>query len=181
MKVLCAFETSGRLRDSFRQLGYDAWSCDVLPSMVPGHHLQCDVVGVLDEGWDLVVATPPCHATCNIGRIYGCRTVNSMLDRQESLRLVNAVLRSVVRRVAVVVPAGWLVNKVDYPVQFLHGLDVEFAQSGDLFIFLKNLPALRLPLPRSVRLDFLSRHCVGCGPTVWRLAEAMACQWGGLP
>jgi hypothetical protein len=60
MKVLVACEYSGRVREAFRKLGHDAWSCDLLPSESPGNHIQENVLAFLDRGWDLMIAHPPC-------------------------------------------------------------------------------------------------------------------------
>jgi len=60
MKVLIACEFSGIVRDAFKEKGHDAWSCDLLPTDIPGNHIQGDVLQVLDEKWDLMIAHPPC-------------------------------------------------------------------------------------------------------------------------
>ena len=60
MRVLVACEFSGIVRDAFRARGHDAWSCDLLPTDVEGQHIQGDVLDILDQGWDLMVAHPPC-------------------------------------------------------------------------------------------------------------------------
>lgn len=60
MKVLIACEFSGNVRDAFRALGHDAVSCDLIPSETPGPHHEGDVLGILGEGWDLMIAHPPC-------------------------------------------------------------------------------------------------------------------------
>jgi hypothetical protein len=60
MKVLVACEFSGTVRDAFISMGHDAWSCDILPTDTPGPHLKCDVLSVLENGWDLMIAHPPC-------------------------------------------------------------------------------------------------------------------------
>ena len=60
MRVLVACEYSGTVRDAFRALGHDAMSCDLLPTEVSGPHYQGDVRDVLGDGWDLMVAHPPC-------------------------------------------------------------------------------------------------------------------------
>ena len=67
MKILVACEQSGRVRDAFKALGHDAWSCDILPTDSPGQHLQCDITTVLNNGWDLMVAHPPCTYMANSG------------------------------------------------------------------------------------------------------------------
>jgi hypothetical protein len=72
MKVLVACEYSGIVRDAFARLGHDAWSCDILPTESPGNHYQDDVLKHLDEGWDLIIAHPPCTYLSNAGacRLY---------------------------------------------------------------------------------------------------------------
>lgn len=60
MKVLIACEYSGVVRSAFAALGHDVWSCDLLPTEIPGQHIMGDVRNVLDFGWDLMIAHPPC-------------------------------------------------------------------------------------------------------------------------
>ena len=67
MKVLIVCEESGRVREAFRALGHDAISCDLLPSALPGPHVQGDARPLLRERWDLVIAHPPCTYLCNSG------------------------------------------------------------------------------------------------------------------
>jgi hypothetical protein len=67
LKILVACEYSGRVRDAFTKLGHDAWSCDILPSDIPGQHYQCDVFDVIDKGWDMMIAFPPCTYICYSG------------------------------------------------------------------------------------------------------------------
>ena len=67
MKVLVACEYSGTVRDAFIARGHEAMSCDILPTDVPGPHYQGDVRDVLDNGWDLMIAHPPCTYLSNAG------------------------------------------------------------------------------------------------------------------
>lgn len=68
MRVLVACEYSGTVRDSFRALGHDAWSCDILPTDAdPTYHYQCDIRKVLGSGWDMMIAHPPCTYLANSG------------------------------------------------------------------------------------------------------------------
>lgn len=60
MKVLVACEFSGIVRDAFTRKGHNAWSCDLLPTESPGNHIQGDVLEVMDETWDMIIAHPPC-------------------------------------------------------------------------------------------------------------------------
>lgn len=67
MKVLIACEFSGIVREAFKAKGHDAWSCDLLPTEIPGQHIQGDVLEILDDGWDLMIAHPPCTYLANSG------------------------------------------------------------------------------------------------------------------
>ena len=58
---------SGRVRDAFRAKGHDAWSCDILATLQNSNHIQADVLDVLNWGWDLMIAHPPCTYLSNAG------------------------------------------------------------------------------------------------------------------
>ena len=66
-RVLVGCEYSGRVRDAFANLGFDAWSCDVLPSETPGQHYQCDIFEVVNQHWDLFIGFPPCTYLSSAG------------------------------------------------------------------------------------------------------------------
>jgi len=72
MKVLIACEYSGIVREEFKKLGHEAWSCDILPTEIPGNHFQGDVLEHLEKDWDLIIAHPPCTYLSNAGacRLY---------------------------------------------------------------------------------------------------------------
>jgi hypothetical protein len=67
MRVLIACEFSGIVREAFKARGHDAWSCDLLDTEIPGNHIKDDVLKHLYEGWDLMIAHPPCTYLCNSG------------------------------------------------------------------------------------------------------------------
>jgi len=60
VRVLVACEFSGIVREAFKAKGHDAWSCDLLPTEIPGQHIQGDVLAILNDGWDMMIAHPPC-------------------------------------------------------------------------------------------------------------------------
>jgi len=72
MKVLIACEYSGTVREEFKKLGHDAWSCDILDTEIPGNHFKGDVLEHLNKDWDLIIAHPPCTYLSNAGacRLY---------------------------------------------------------------------------------------------------------------
>lgn len=68
MRVLIACEFSGRVREAFRKIGHDAWSCDLLPAEDGSEfHITGDVYAILDHGWHLLVGHPPCTFLANSG------------------------------------------------------------------------------------------------------------------
>ncbi len=66
-RVLIACEYSGTVRDEFAALGWDAWSCDLLPSETPGLHYQGDVRDMLCQKWEMMIGHPPCTYLANSG------------------------------------------------------------------------------------------------------------------
>ena len=67
MRILVACEYSGIVRDAFIAKGHDAMSCDILPTDKPGPHYQGDVFDVINDGWDMMIAHPPCTYLSNSG------------------------------------------------------------------------------------------------------------------
>ena len=69
IRVLIGCETSGVMREAFLALGFDAWSCDILPADdQTNRHIKCDIRDILDDGWDVMcVMHPPCTRLCNSG------------------------------------------------------------------------------------------------------------------
>lgn len=81
-RLLVACEYSGVVRDSFAERGWDAWSCDLRPSDTPGNHIQGDVLPLLEQDWDLLIAHPPCDFLTNSGNrwLYEEWTVQERYD-----------------------------------------------------------------------------------------------------
>ena len=90
MRVLVACEYSGRVRDAFRAHGHDAWSCDLLPTEVVGPHFMAPVEHVLDLGWDLMIAHPPCTHLAVSGSRHFHRKQREQADALDFVRLLMA-------------------------------------------------------------------------------------------
>lgn len=67
LRVLCGYEMSGINREAFRQLGWDAWSCDLKETIQPGQHITGDITEALSQHWDLAIFNPPCTYTAFSG------------------------------------------------------------------------------------------------------------------
>lgn len=141
MRVLVACEFSGTVRDAFRALGHDAMSCDLLPSEKSGPHYQGDVREVLGDGWDLMVAHPPCTYLSRAGaRWWGSPGRAKKADEAHSF--VRALYDAPIPYVAVENPVGLLNRMWRYPDQ-----TIQPWMFGDPFtkatcLWLKGLPPL---------------------------------------
>jgi hypothetical protein len=198
--VLVACEFSGTVRDAFRRAGHNAMSCDLLPTEVPGPHYQGDVFDIIDAGWDLMIAHPPCTYLCSSGLHWNGRTPGRQEKTEDSLRFVQRLLDAPVPHIALENPVGCIstrIRKYDQAVQpYEYGHDA----SKKTCLWLKNLPPLtptHMVAPRVVTgKNGKTRNVWGnqtesgqnrLGPSKdrWKLrsityqgiAEAMANQW----
>lgn len=181
MKVLVACEFSGRVRDAFLAKGHDAWSCDILPTDVPGPHLQCDVLSVLDQGWDLMIAHPPCtHLAVSGARYFKYK----QKEQQEALDFVIKLLNAPIEKIALENPISVISTKVRKPDQIIQPWMFGHGETKSTCLWLKNLPKLQ---PTDV---VEGRECnilkYSPSPDRWKkrsvtyegIAKAMAEQWG---
>jgi hypothetical protein len=195
IRVLVACEYSGRVRDAFLSRGHDAWSCDVIPSDAdPTYHIQGDVLGILDQDWDLMVAHPPCTYLSCAG-VKWWHTPGRAELREAALEFVQALMDAPIPRIAIENPQGAIgshIRKADQYIQpWEHG-DPYIKKTG---LWLKNLPLLvpsRIVEPighwmesSSVRkrgglpVNFAGKSPKMRSLTFAGVAEAMADQWGG--
>lgn len=117
MRVLVACEYSGRVRDAFIARGHDAMSCDLLPTDVPGPHYQGDVFDIINDGWDLMVAHPPCTYLCSSGLHWNTRNPERAKMTEEALDFVRD---APVPRIALENPIGCIgtrIRKADQIIQ----------------------------------------------------------------
>jgi hypothetical protein len=179
MKVLVACEFSGIVRDAFARMGHDAWSCDLLPTERPGKHLQGDVLEVLGEGWDLMVAHPPCTALCRAGD----RWYRDSDARHAAVEFVDDLWRAPVPRIVIENPRGlnrfwYRESQVIQPWMFGTG------EKKTTLLWLKNVPPLMATVVSTGREPRV--HYAAPGPERWKVrsrtlepvARAMAEQWG---
>lgn len=190
MNILVACEFSGVVREAFRRRGHEAVSCDLLASEDDSeNHIQGDALDILNMGWDLMIAHPPCTYLTNAG----VRWLHSRPERwalmEEGAQFFKALLDAPIPRIAVEnpIPHGYAVDRIGrkydqkiQPWQFGHG------ETKATCLWLKDLPPLEptdIVEGREQRMFKLSPS-----PDRWKLrsttyqgiAEAMAEQWGGL-
>lgn len=198
MKILVACEYSGRVRDAFIRHGHDAMSCDILPTDSPGPHYQGDVQNILGDGWDLMVAHPPCTYLTNSGVTWLHKDPTRWAKLDDAAAFFKMLLDAPIEKIAVENPimhkyakeriGGVKQTQVVQPWMFGH------TEQKATCLWLKNLPPLvptndvkaeMLQLPDNERQRL---HYLPPSADRWKLrsttymgvAEAMADQWGVL-
>ena len=116
MRVLVACEFSGVVRDAFIERGHDAVSCDLLPTEQPGPHIQGDILEILDDGWDLMIAHPPCTHLA----VSGARWFKDKVEQQkEALDFVRVLLDAPIPQIALENPVSVISTQIRKPDQIV--------------------------------------------------------------
>lgn len=181
-RVLVACEYSGSVRDAFASLGWDAWSCDILPSEKPGNHYQGDVRDILGNGWDILIAHPPCtHLAVSGARWFPAKRASG--EQQAALDFVRLLLNAPIPHIALENPISIISSQVRKPDQVIQPWQHGHGETKATCLWLKGLPKLqpsnvvegreqrvwKLP-PSADRWKERSRTFEG-------IAKAMAVQW----
>jgi site-specific DNA-cytosine methylase len=182
MKVLVACEYSGRVREAFKKQGHDAWSCDILPTEISsGKHIQGDVLNILGDGWDLMVAHPPCtHLAVSGARWFK----DKMEEQKKALEFVKLLLDAPVNKIALENPVSVISSKIRKPDQIIQPWLFGHGETKKTCLWLKNLPKL---IPTDIVQGREAKiHKMPPGDDRWKkrsltyqgIANAMAGQWG---
>jgi site-specific DNA-cytosine methylase len=183
MKVLVACEYSGAVRDAFRDRGFDAMSCDLLPTDSPGPHYQGDMFDLELSTFDLLIAFPPCtHLAVSGARWFKEKRADGR--QQAALDFVRRVMAAPVEHIAIENPVSIISSQIRKPDQTIQPWQFGHGETKRTCLWLKNLPTLT---PTNI-VD-------GREPRIWKLppsedrwkersktypgiAAAMADQWG---
>ena len=204
MKVLIACEYSGTVRDAFISMGHEAMSCDLLPTDVPGPHYQGDVFDIINQGWDMMIAHPPCTYLCVSGLHWNKRVEGRDAKTDEALEFVKKLLDAPIQRIALENPVGCISKRIRKPEQIIQPYEYGDDAAKKTCLWLKNLPKLRptdrvrgrkVKTPSGKIVERWSNQCDNYGqdktppsPDRWKIrsktwqgiADAMASQWGIL-
>lgn len=142
MRVLVACEYSGTVRDAFRSLGHEALSCDLLPTDVPGPHYQGNVLDILGDGWDLMVAHPPCTYLSVSGMHWTKRGLRDPQLTEDALDFVRMLMDAPVPRIAIENPISVISSRIRKPEQIINPWQFGHDASKRTCLWLKNLPPL---------------------------------------
>jgi len=142
MKVLVACEYSGTVRDAFRAGGHDALSCDLLPTDALGPHYQGNVRDILGDGWDLMIAHPPCTYLCSSGLHWNKRVPGRAQMTEDALDFVRLLLDAPIPRIALENPIGCIGTRIRKADQTIQPWQFGHDASKATCLWLKNLPLL---------------------------------------
>ena len=180
MKVLIACEFSGRVRDAFLDKGHDAMSCDLLPTEEGGPHYEGDVRDIIEDGWDMMIAHPPCTHLA----VSGARWFKDKKEEQkEALDFVRLLLNAPIEKIALENPISVISTKVRKPDQIIQPWMFGHGETKATCFWLKNLPKLE---PTDIVEGRENRvHRMAPSKDRWKnrsrtytgIAKAMAEQW----
>ncbi len=181
MKILIACEYSGIVRDAFLEKGHDAISCDILPTDSTGPHYQGNVMDIIGNGWDLMIAHPPCtHLAVSGARWFKDKQVEQI----EALNFVKILLGAPINKIALENPVSIISSKIRKPDQIIQPWMFGHGETKATCLWLKNLPLLK---PTNIVAGREQRiHKLPPSKDRWKLrsttfkgiAKAMADQWG---
>jgi site-specific DNA-cytosine methylase len=181
IRVLVACEYSGTVRDAFNAKGFDAWSCDLLPTEKPGNHYWGDVTEVLNLDWDLIISHPPCtHLAVSGARWFYLKEK----EQKEALEFVRILLNAPAKYKALENPVSIISSKIRKPDQIVQPWQFGHGETKATCLWLENLPLLQ---PTNIVDGREARvHRMPPGPNRWKersrtfkgIAAAMADQWG---
>ena len=198
MKVLVACEYSGTVRDAFRARRHDAVSCDLLPTDAPGPHYQGPVQDIISDGWDLMIAHPPCTYLSVSGMHWTTRGLRDPQLTEDALAFVRMLMGAPIPRVAIENPVSVISTRIRKPDQIITPSQFGHDASKKTCLWLQGLPLLRptqLVEPRIIRgrkrwgnQTDSGQNRLSPSPDRWKIrsatypgiAQAMADQWGSL-
>jgi hypothetical protein len=196
VKVLVACEYSGTVRDAFLSKGHEAMSCDLLPTDVPGPHYQGDVFDIINDGWDLMIAHPPCTYLSVSGMHWTKRGFRDPKLTEDALSFVRSLLDAPIGKIALENPISIISSRIRKPDQIVNPWQFGHDASKKTCLWLKNLPLLqptKIIEPRIVEgkkrwanQTNSGQNKLGPSKDRWKIrsetykgiATAMAEQWG---
>jgi len=148
MKVLIACEYSGIVREEFKKLGHDAWSCDILDTEIPGNHFKGDVLEHLNKDWDLIIAHPPCTYLSNAGacRLYPEKGKLNMERYQKGLEAKEFFMKFYnhdCKKIAIENPVSSRIFELPEYSQEIQPYEFGHPYTKKTRLWLKGLPKLR--------------------------------------
>lgn len=142
MRLLVACEYSGTVRDAFIRAGHDAMSCDLLPTDAAGPHYQGDVFDIINDGWDMMIAHPPCTYLSVSGMHWTARGLRDPKLTEDALEFVQRLMAAPIERIAIENPISVISSRIRKPDQIINPWQFGHDASKRTCLWLKNLPHL---------------------------------------
>jgi len=142
MKVLIACEYSGIVREAFKAKGHDAWSCDLLDTEIPGNHIKGDVLKILNDGWDLMIAHPPCTYLSGAGLHWLHKDPSRQAKLEEGVKFFLGLWNSSIKKICLENPCGYMNTKWRKPTQIIQPFYFGDNERKRTALWLKGLPRL---------------------------------------
>ena len=210
MRVLIACEFSGIVREAFKARGHDAWSCDLLPTEIPGKHYECSVLDILNCDWNLMIAHPPCTYLANSGvrwlyddKLIGFKNLDRWDKLRHSIKFFKSIFNAPVPLIAVENPiphkysrdgfitpvSAEIIEGIGKYTQIIQPWQFGHTTSKATCFWLRGLPKLKPTsiIPKEQRTFEIHREPPGPNRqknrsrTFQGIADAMAEQWGVTP
>lgn len=148
MKVLIACEFSGTIRDKFSEKGHDAWSCDLLESETDGNHYKGSVFSILNDGWDLMIAHPPCTYLALSGNRWlynkdGSKNKKRWEQRWDALDFVWKLMKADIGKICIENPLSCISSQIRKPDQIIEPYMFGDEAQKPTCLWIKGLPKLR--------------------------------------
>lgn len=194
LKVLVSCEYSGVVRDEFIKRGHDAISCDLLPTDRPGPHYQGDVLDIINDGFDLMIAHPPCTMLCNSSVRWLTNDKNRYKQMLDACEFFNKLKNANIPKICIEnpIPHKYARDIIGKYTQIIQPWMFGHPETKATCLWLKNLPPLvetnnvkayMLTLPKKERNRI---HYMSPSKDRWKLrsqtyqgiAECMAATWG---
>ena len=197
LRVLVGCEYSGRVREAFRARGHEVLSCDLEPAEDGSpYHYQGDIFDVIGEGWDLMIAHPPCTYLSVSGMHWTTRGLRDPKLTEDALEFVQRLMDAPIPQIAIENPVSVISSRIRKPDQIVNPFDFGEDASKKTCLWLKGLPLLKPTIyvpPRTVdgkkrwgnQCDS-GQNKLGPSPDRWKersrtfqgIADAFASQWG---
>lgn len=198
MRILVACEYSGTVRDAFIRAGHDAISCDLLPTDAPGPHYQGDVMDVIGDGFDLMIAHPPCTYLSVSGMHWTTRGLRDPQLTTDALAFVRLLMDAPIPQIAIENPVSIISSQIRKPDQIIQPHMFGHDASKKTCLWLKGLapltptktiaPRMVNGKPRYGNQTDSGQNKLAPSADRWKIrsetysgiADAMAQQWGNV-
>jgi len=187
MKVLIACEFSGIVRRAFEEKGHDAISCDLIDTEIPGNHYKGNVLDIINEDFDLMIAHPPCTYLCVSGNRWLKDNTERTKLRDQAIEFAKILYNSKIPKIVIENPIGILSSVIGKPTQIIQPYQFGHCTQKSTCLWIKGLK----PLEPTNIINLHNNHKIAY-KTHWMknnksknrsrtfvgIAEAMASQWG---